>query len=86
MGADDVSERAQCDTLPSAQSAAALVRGEPGSFLRVLGHTGGRALLIGVGLAVVGEREHLLKYSIAGALGIEAFVLAYTYYQQRGRP
>lgn len=75
----------RCDTLPSAQSAAALVRGEPGSFLRVLGHTAGRAALIGVGLAVVGEREHIVKYAIAGALGIEAFVLGYTYWQEGRR-
>jgi len=73
-----------CDTLPSAQSAAALVRGEPGSFVRVLGHTAGRALLISIGMAVFGEREHLLRNSVAGALGIEAFVLGYTYWQ-RGR-
>lgn len=73
----------QCDTLPSAQSAAALVRGESGSFVRVVGHTLLRAGLIGVGLAIAGEREKLVRYSVAGALGIEAFVIGYAYWQRR---
>jgi hypothetical protein len=66
-----------CDTLPSAGSAAALVRGEPQALPKVLLHTAGRAVLIGIGLAIVGEREHLMRNALAGALAVEAFVLAY---------
>ena len=73
----------ECDTLPSAGSAAALVRGEEGAAPLVLWHTLVRAALIGVGLAVVGQRDHLVRNAIAGAAAVEVFVLAYQYARQR---
>jgi hypothetical protein len=66
--------------LPSSRSALAFVRGEEGSTLAVVGHTLGRAALIGVGLAIAGEREHLARNSLMGAMAIESFVLLWTYH------
>lgn len=37
----------------------------------------GRAGIIGAGLYVFGEREHLVRNSLAGSLAVETFVLAY---------
>lgn len=68
-----------CDTLPSAQSAAALVRGEVKALPTVLLHTAGRAALIGIGLAVIGERKHIVRNAVAGAVAVEVFVLGYQY-------
>jgi hypothetical protein len=66
---------APCAALPSGQAAYALMHGDPGALLRVLGYTAFRALLIGAGLFAFGNREHLVRNSIAGALGVEAYVL-----------
>jgi hypothetical protein len=63
-------------TLPSVDAAERFVQGRPGGAIGLVTSTGLRAILIGVGLAFAGERKHLLKYSVAGALAIEAFVLA----------
>lgn len=75
-------QASSCDTLPSAGSAAALVRGEAEALPLVLLHALVRAALIGVGLAVVGEREHLVRNAIAGSAAIEVFVLGYQYLKQ----
>jgi len=66
-----------CDSVPSAESTGALIRGEKNALPRVLIHTAGRAALIGVGLAIAGEREHLVRNSLAGAIALEAFLLVY---------
>lgn len=67
--------------LPSGDSAEALVRGEAGALPYVVGHTLLRAGLIGSALSVAGMtwKTGLFKYSIAGALGIETFVLVWAY-------
>jgi hypothetical protein len=67
--------------LPSGESAEALVRGEPGALPKVIFHTALRAGLVGVGLVVAGmsKPSELVRYSLAGALGIEAFVLVWAY-------
>lgn len=62
-------------TLPSVTAAEAFWEGEPGGLTAVIGSTALRAALIGIGLALAGERKNLVKYSVAGALAIEAFVL-----------
>jgi hypothetical protein len=64
-------------TLPSVAAAEDFFNGKPGGLSSVLLSTGLRAGLIGAGLYVAGERQRLLRYSIAGALAIEAFVLLY---------
>jgi hypothetical protein len=62
-------------SLPSLDAAVRFMRGEEGGLGGVITSTALRAVLIGAGLAVVGERKHLVKYSLAGAVAIEAFVL-----------
>jgi hypothetical protein len=72
--------------LPSASSAAALVRGEPGALPLVLGHLALRTGLIATGMYVLGgEREHLLRNALAGACAVELFVLGWEY-RQRDEP
>lgn len=69
--------------LPSGESAEALVGGNVSALPVVVFHTGLRAGLIGLGLYAVGFRgEQLLKGAIAGAIGIEAFVLAWAIYER----
>lgn len=67
------------EQLPSATSALAFVRREPGAWRQVAAHTAGRAALIGVGLTLAGQRRGVMKGAIAGALAIEAFVLWWAY-------
>jgi len=60
------------------QSASALVKGDAGALPAVVLHWLSRAALIGIGLAVMGERGGpLVKKSLAGAAVIEIFVLLY---------
>lgn len=68
-------------SLPSGESASDLVHGVPGALPRVIWHTALRSALVGVGLSVAGMRDprDLVRYSIAGALGIEAFVLSWAF-------
>lgn len=68
-----------CDSLPSADSAASLVRGERNALPRVIVHTLGRSAVIGIGLAIAGQRENLIRNAQAGGIAIEVFVLAYQY-------
>jgi hypothetical protein len=72
--------------LPSGQAALDLVKGRPGGFGRTVACTFGRAALIGVGMLVGGKTENLARDAFAGALGIEAFVLAWAYYRSREAP
>lgn len=71
-----------CDTLPSAESAAQLARGDIKALPRVFVHTAGRAALIGVGLILAGQREHVFRNALAGSIAIEVFVLGYQYSQR----
>lgn len=72
--------------LPSGDSAEALVRGEWGALPTAVFHTILRGALIGTAMGVAGLREEdgLVKYSIAGALGIEAFVLLWAWANKKG--
>ena len=63
--------------LPSASAARAFVRGEA-SFMPVIGTTVLRAMLIGVGMYVVGERRNIVRNAMAGATAIEVFVMLWT--------
>jgi hypothetical protein len=73
----------ECAPLPSAEAACGLVEGKSGSLAKVIGTTALRAALIGVGLAVAGERQHLVRNSVAGALGIELFVLGWALFARK---
>lgn len=64
-------------TLPSVTAAEDFLDGKKGGFANVVLSTLLRAGLIGAGLYAAGEREKLVKYSLFGAVTIEAFVLVY---------
>lgn len=66
----------QCrQLLPSAQTALDLQNRRPGSWMLVLRDTAIRAIPIGVGLYVAGERESVVKKALAGSAAIETAVL-----------
>lgn len=65
--------------LPSASNALAFVRGERGAWLQVGRDIILRSAIAGVGLHLAGEREALVKKSLAVACSIEAVVLAIAY-------
>lgn len=66
-----------CPPLPSAQAASDVVAGKPGGWAEVAGWTAVRAALVATGLYAVGERRHVVRNAVAGAVAIEAFVLAW---------
>jgi hypothetical protein len=66
-----------CVTLPSAQAASQMIRGEPGGWPGVVGSTLFRAGLIALGLWAVGERKNVFRNSLAGACSVELFVIAW---------
>jgi hypothetical protein len=63
--------------LPSGESAAAFIDGDPGAWLGVIAHTALRAGLIGTGLYVAGIRKRLIPAALAASTSIEIFVLSY---------
>lgn len=67
-------------SLPSADSACALVNGDIGALPEVVFHTALRGALIATGVYAAGERRPAtaLRYGIGGALAIEVFVLGWT--------
>lgn len=72
--------------LPSSDSANALLDGKPDAIPVMAFHTAVRAAFVGLGLYVAGFRgDKLLKGSIAGALGIEAGVIAWTLGERRNK-
>lgn len=75
----DDNEVAALSGLPSGDSAEALVRGDAGALPTAVLHTLLRGVLVGTAMSIAGLRldQGLVKYSIAGALGIEAFVLVW---------
>ena len=64
-----------CAALPSGQAAYGLVSGDWSCLVPVIGTMVARGALIGVGMAVSGERKHLLRNAAAGAVAVEGFVL-----------
>lgn len=70
--------------LPSAESAEALVGGDVGALPKVVFHTVVRGALVGLGLYAAGMRggKNLTKFGLAGAVGIEVFVLLWALYEK----
>lgn len=69
-----------CPTLPSSESAYNLVTNPSiGTALVVGRDTLVRGALIAIGMYIAGERKHLVRNALGGAIAIEAFVLAYTW-------
>ncbi len=67
--------------LPSGRAAVELVNGKPGGLVKTIVCTLGRAALIGTGMWLGGKKDNLGRDAVAGALGIEAFVLAWALYR-----
>ena len=65
--------------LPSATAAKDFVRGDMSALPRVIGWTLMRAVLIGAGIALAGERKHLVRYAVAGAGLIEVWILGWAW-------
>lgn len=70
--------------LPSGESAGQLVSGDITKLPLVAWHTVLRSMLVGTGMAVAGMPldKNWLKYSLAGGLGIEAFILIWALYKR----
>lgn len=75
-------QRPVCAALPSGQAAFDLVSGDWSAIVPVIGTAAARAALIGVGMAIAGEREHLVRNAIGGAAAIEGFVLLWAIYRR----
>lgn len=75
---------AESDSLPSGRAWLAFVRnGDVSALGEALGHTALRATLIGAGLWVAGaRRETLVRDSVAGSLGVDAFILMWSLCQR----
>ena len=71
--------------LPSGESAAQLVGGDVGALPKVVFHTLVRGALVGLGLYAAGMRggKDLAKFGLAGAVGIEVFVLLWAWYEKQ---
>lgn len=73
--------------MPSYEAACDVYRGDPTAMERVGLGVLTRALFVGAGLALAGMKDpkDLVKYSLAGSLGVEAFVFGWVW-ANRGRP
>jgi hypothetical protein len=79
----DLGELAQADCedqLPSGRAWVGFLRdGDPEALASALGHTALRATLIGTGLWLVGAKNKtLVRDAVAGSVGIDAFIIAWT--------
>jgi hypothetical protein len=73
-------------TLPSSESTLAAIRGEPGSWAKVLFTTTLRALIIAPGVWVGGGRGwRLVGGSLVGSVGITAFLFFWHLATETGR-
>lgn len=69
------SSTGEAQLLPSASSAIAFVAGERGAWMGVVRDVMLRSCIAGIGLYAAGEREALVKKSVAVAGAIEVVVL-----------
>lgn len=79
-------ELATTPTLPSAGSALAFVRGDPGALPVVVFHMAARAAIIGAGLYVAGTRRNIVRTALVSSMAIETFVLCWAVYQNTRPP
>lgn len=71
-------------TLPSGAAAEAFLEGPtPTTAGAVAASVLARSAIVGAGLFLVGERQHLIRNAIAGSLAIETFVLGYLAFKRR---
>ncbi len=81
---DETVQAPACAALPSGRAAYDLVDGDWSALAPVVGYTAARAALIAVGMVIAGEREHIIRNALAGAVGIEAFVLVWALIKKNG--
>jgi len=62
---------------PTALAARQLLAGQPGALAENLWWTAKRAVLIGTGIALTGQREQLFKRAFFGSLAVTAFMVTY---------
>lgn len=67
---------------PSTYAVAALIDGEPGALPRVVGLTLLRAVPIGVGLYIAGERKHVVRNATIVSTTLTAGMLAYVLWRK----
>lgn len=79
-----VSREANLTSLPSVKSAEDFLLGKPEGLQKAVVSTLGRSVLIAVGMFAVGERKHLVRNALGGAVAIETFVLWYVNQQLKG--
>jgi hypothetical protein len=82
-GSFDDAQPPKCAALPSGSAAFDLVSGDWSAIVPVIGYTAARAALIGIGMAVAGEREHIVRNAVGGAIAIEGFVLVWAAFKRR---
>ncbi len=75
-----------CPKLPSSDSAYQLLQGDPNAIWLMLRDFVGRSALVGSGMYLAGEREHLVRNSLAGGAAIEFFVVLYIWWTTKDLP
>ena len=73
---------AQCAALPSSNTAARVWDGDVAAIPAIFRDLAFRSLLIGTGMFLAGERDHVLRNAIGGSLAIEIFVLGWIGYDR----
>ena len=75
-----------CPKLPSSDSAFQLLQGDPNAIWLIARDWIGRSALVGTGMWLAGERDHLIRNSLAGGASIEVFVMLYIWWSTRDQP
>lgn len=69
----------ESELMPSYEAACDLYRGDEGAIWAVGLGLLSRAIIIGLGLYVAGERENLVRNALAGSIAVELFVLGWVW-------
>lgn len=74
-------------TLPSSETMCRIIAGDPTALPLMFRDLALRGFLVSVGIFAAGERNVMrgIGYGMGGAAGIEAFVIAYSWWINRGR-
>lgn len=75
---EPITKGAYCASLPSSTSVSDMLDGKFDGFVGSIVSTAVRGGLIAGGLYIAGDRKHLWRDALAGALAIETFVILYT--------
>ena len=72
-----------CPSLPSSESVARLVSGDPLAIPLIARDLVTRAAMIGAGMYIAGQRENLVRNALAGSAAIESFVILWVFAKSR---